>query len=215
MKKILHFNDEAINAMDKRYRANFINSITGFKSANLIGSISESNNENLAIFSSITHIGSNPPLLGFITRPTTVPRHTYTNILQTKTFTVNHINTAIITQAHQTAAAFDESVSEFNATNLQAEYKNNWPAPFVKEAHIKIACEYVNEYNIKENGTILVIGSIKEIFLPSNSLHEDGWINLEAVNGVAINGIDSYAAPTLIERLSYAKPDKASTSIMK
>ena len=91
MKKILHFDDDAIKAMDKRYRANFINSVTGYKSANLIGTISKDNDENLAIFSSVTHIGSNPAMLGFITRPTTVSRHTYTNIKQTTIFTVNHI----------------------------------------------------------------------------------------------------------------------------
>lgn len=215
MKKILHFDDDAIKAMDKRYRANFINSVTGYKSANLIGTISGNNDENLAIFSSVTHIGSNPAMLGFISRPTTVPRHTHTNIKQTKIFTVNHINTEIISQSHQTAAAYEENVSEFEATGLQTEYLNNWKAPFVKEAHIKIACEYVNEYEIKENGTILIIGAIKEIFVPGDCIHEDGWINLESSMGVTINGIDGYAATTLIDRFSYAKPDKAPTSIKK
>ena len=57
-----------------------INSITGYKSANMIGSRSNSGNENLAIFSSVTHLGSNPPLfLSFTLRPNTVPRHTYKN----------------------------------------------------------------------------------------------------------------------------------------
>jgi flavin reductase (DIM6/NTAB) family NADH-FMN oxidoreductase RutF len=215
MKKILHFDDDAISAMDKRYRANFINSVTGYKSANLIGTTSKDNHENLAVFSSVTHIGSNPAMLSFIMRPTTVPRHTYKNIKETGVFTVNHINTEIISQSHQTAAAYEENVSEFNATGLQTEYLNNSKAPFVKQAHIKIACEYVNEYKIEENGTILMIGAIKEIFIPDNCLDEDGWIDLEASMGVTINGLDGYASPKLIDRFSYAKPDKQPTSIKK
>ena len=201
--------------MDKRYRANFINSITGYKSANLLGSISKEGNENLAVFSSVTHLGSDPALLGFITRPTTVDRHTYANIKSTAVFTVNHINEKIIRQAHQTAARYDEQVSEFKATGLTSEFINEWKAPFLVEAHIKIACSYVNEYAITENGTVLVVGAIEAIYVPEGSLNEDGWINLEAANGVTINGLDSYSTPQLVDRLAYAKPDKAVTSILK
>jgi flavin reductase (DIM6/NTAB) family NADH-FMN oxidoreductase RutF len=57
-------------------RLNLINSCTGYKSANLIATKSEDGAVNVAIFSSITHLGSNPALIGFIVRPTTVPRNT-------------------------------------------------------------------------------------------------------------------------------------------
>ena len=43
------------------------------------------------MFSSVTHVGSNPPILGFICRPTTVTRDTYTNIKETGFYTINHI----------------------------------------------------------------------------------------------------------------------------
>lgn len=213
MEKILHFDNEDIASMDSRYRANFINSVTGFKSANLLGTISEDGIENLAVFSSVTHLGSNPAMLGFVTRPTTVSRHTYTNLKATGVFTVNHINTAIVRPAHQTAARYDTAISEFKAVGLTAEYRNNVKAPFVKEAHIKMACEYLNEYAIVENGTLLIVAAIKEIHLPENTVGADGWINLEMAQGVAINGLDSYAAPQLIDRLAYAKPDEDVRSI--
>ena len=61
-----YFDHNAIKNFSKLYRLNMINSITGYKSANMIGSRSNSGIENLAIFSSITHLGSNPPLLSFI-----------------------------------------------------------------------------------------------------------------------------------------------------
>ncbi len=199
--------------MENRYRANFINSVTGYKSANLIGTISSDGIENLAVFSSVTHLGSNPSLIGFITRPTTVPRHTYKNIHQTKEFTVNHIHTDIIKNAHQTAARYDEHISEFDAVGLDANYIDSCKAPFVAQAHIKIACKFVNEYAIKENGTVLIVGAINEVFLPESALENDGWINLEATKGVTINGLDSYSKPQLLDRLSYAKPDHPITSI--
>ncbi len=200
--------------MEKHYRANFINSVTGYKSANLIGSISSDNVENLAIFSSITHLGSDPSLLGFITRPNSVPRHTYKNIHDTGIFTVNHIHTGIIKQAHQTAARYDETISEFDATGLHTEYLNNWKAPFLKEAQIKIACKYISEYKIQENATVLIVASIKEVYVPENTLSEDGWINLEAASGVSINGLDSYSKPELLDRFSYAKPERKLSSLL-
>ena len=215
MEKIVHFDKEKIESLDKRFRANFINSVTGYKSANLIGTVGKNGVSNLAIFSSITHLGSDPALLGFITRPTTVSRHTYSNIKETGQFTVNHIHTNIIKQAHQTAARYDGDVSEFEATGLTEDFIGNFKAPFLAEAHIRIACEYVNEYPIKENGTVLMVGAIKDIYLPEDSFTDDGWINLSSVDGVTVNGLDSYAKAELIDRLSYAKPGKDVESILK
>ena len=86
------FSSENLDSLNKIYRINLVNSITGYKSANLIGSISNKGAENLAIFSSITHLGSNPALLSLFVRPNVVPRNTYKNIKEKKVFTVNHIS---------------------------------------------------------------------------------------------------------------------------
>ena len=87
-----HYSKKDINEMNRIYRLNLINSCTGYKSANLIGTISTNKIYNVAVFSSITHLGSDPALLTFIVRPTTVPRDTYKNIIENKEFTVNHIH---------------------------------------------------------------------------------------------------------------------------
>ena len=79
-----HFNTDDIHGFSKLYRLNLINSITGYKSANMIGTKSDSGDENVAIFSSITHLGSNPALLHFTLRPNTVPRDTYKNIKENR-----------------------------------------------------------------------------------------------------------------------------------
>lgn len=72
----MELNKEEILHYEKNYRANLINSVSGFKSANLIGTVSSKGNTNLAIFSSVIHVGANPPLIGLLMRPVSVPRHT-------------------------------------------------------------------------------------------------------------------------------------------
>ena len=86
------FNIKDFDHMEKHYRANFINSLSGFKSANLIGTKSLSGQENLTLVSSVFHVGSDPATLGLIFRPNIVPRHGYENIISTTFFTVNHIS---------------------------------------------------------------------------------------------------------------------------
>jgi len=200
------FTAEDISQLERFYRANLINSCTGYKSANLMGSRSKDGIENVAVFNSVVHIGSNPPLLGFILRPTTVPRHTFQNMKETGVFTVNQIHQGIIEDAHHTSASYDESISEFDKTNLTPIYKDDFNAPFVKESKIQLACSYVNDYLIEENGCYLVIGAIEVIYVPEKCLHEDGFVQLDKAESISIIGLDGYALPSLKERFPYARP---------
>jgi len=201
-----HFELKKLESLSKVYRLNLINSVTGYKSANLIGTVSSSGNQNLAIFSSIIHLGSNPALVGFILRPKTVPRHSHLNMKSTGIFTLNAISKSQIKDAHHTSAKYPESVSEFDQTDLEPEIKQGFKAPFVKGSKIQIGCNYVNEYLIKENDTILVVGKIEHLFIEDQLLGEDGWVQLDKGNIVTINGLDGYAIPNLIKRFEYAKP---------
>lgn len=189
-------------------RLHLINSCMGFKSANLIGTISKDGISNLAVFSSITHLGSDPALLGFILRPTTVPRHTYTNLKEIGYFSVNAISESFIKSAHQTSANYPKEVSEFEATGIAVEWKQTINVPFVRDSPVQLLCKYVNEYEIKENGTVHVIASIEKIFVKDELLGEDYWIQLDKGNVVAINGLDGYSKTELIERLPYARVPK-------
>ena len=127
LKYMKHYSKKDINEMNRIYRLNLINSCTGYKSANLIGTISTNKIYNVAVFSSITHLGSDPALLTFIVRPTTVPRDTYKNIIDTKQFTVNHINVDDIEDAHHTSSRYPEMISEFDMTKLEKEFKTELP----------------------------------------------------------------------------------------
>ena len=203
---MLNFDETDINKMSRIYRLNLINSITGYKSANLIGTKTNDNINNVAVFSSVIHLGSKPPLIGFILRPTTIPRHTYENIHKYGYFTLNQISKSQIKLAHQSSAKYPKEASEFEETGLKYEFKDQIEAPFVKNSPVQVGCSYLNEYNIKENNTIFIIGKIETIHLNENLLHHDGWIQLDKGEVVSINGLDGYALPKLIERFSYARP---------
>lgn len=97
-----YFSNRDISALQHLYKINLINSCSGYKSANLIGTKSANSISNVAIFSSVIHLGSEPALLGFILRPTTVARNTYENIKETGVYTINHVHQAIIEEAHHT-----------------------------------------------------------------------------------------------------------------
>ena len=203
---MLHLKRQDFDDLDHVYRINMMNSCSGFKSANLIGTKSNDGTPNVAVFSSVTHLGSNPPLLGIVFRH--VPRNTYENIIETGQFTVNHIHLDIIEQAHHTSAKYDKSISEFDITKLEEEYKNDWHAPFVKGAPIQMALTYCEEYLIKANNTIQLIAEIKDLYIQNDIVEEDGFVNLAKANIVAINGLDGYALPSLKQRIEYQRPKK-------
>ncbi len=200
------FSRDDIDQLHHLYRINLINSCSGYKSANLIGTKSKDGISNVAVFSSVTHLGSNPALLGFFLRPTTVMRNTYHNLKSTGIYTINHIFEDILKDAHHTSAKYDESISEFDATALEEDYKDNFLAPFVKNSPIQLAMRYVEEYPIKANNTILVIGEIEKLYVPDNLLEQDGFINLSKGKVASINGLDGYTIPELKTRLDYQRP---------
>ena len=192
--------------MEQRKRAQFINSISGFRSVALIGTTDTQGQTNLAIFSSIVHIGSNPPLLSFIMRPDSVERHTLTNIMDTGFYTINHINADMYEKAHQTSARYPKNVSEFDAAQLTPVFKNDFVAPFVAESQIQIGMEFRERIEININQTSMIIGEIKFVHYPTSCLLEDGFIDIEKAGTITSTGLDSYHTTQVLKRLEYAKP---------
>ena len=205
---MIHWHDSDIQWMDRLYRLNLINSVTGIKPGNLIGTISNEGHTNLAIFSSVVHLGSNPALLGFILRPDLkVRRHTYENILETGYYTINHIHQDFIRQAHFTSAKFDKSISEFDACNLEAMYFEGFKAPFVRESKLGIGMKYLESNEIKANGTFMVIGEIQKIFCAKNAVDTKGHIDLDSLGSVGISGLNSYYKLVKTDQFEYARPE--------
>tara|TARA_B110000977_G_scaffold42556_1_gene57578 strand:+ start:18977 stop:19609 length:633 start_codon:yes stop_codon:yes gene_type:complete len=202
----MYWSKEDIINTNKIKRLNLINSVSGTKSANLIGSKSESGQENLAIFSSVIHLGSNPALLGFVLRPDKdVRRHTYDNIIASESYTINSIHASFIDKAHYTSAKFSVDESEFEKCKLEAQYLNEFNAPFVKASKLKMALKLQEVVDIKINSCKLIIGSIEHLHVDQEAIEENGQVNLQKLDAVAIGGLNSYYALSQIGHFPYAR----------
>lgn len=197
-----------IAQLDRITKLKIVNSVTGIKPANLIGTISKTGQTNLAIFSSVVHLGSNPPLLGFVSRPQTADvGHTTRNIQENGFYTINHIHPSFVKNSHYTSAKFEEHHSEFERCHLSEEYQKECIAPFVKESMFKMGMRFVEALEIKHNGTVLMIGEIEQLIIPDNAIVDD-HIDLEVTQSVGISGLNSYYSLQKLVSYPYAKVDE-------
>ena len=197
-----------LSEYETRYRATLINSLAGIRQAVLISTKSKDGYSNLAIFNSLIHIGANPPLWGFICRPDTVKRDTLNNILETNYYTFNYVPVNDFEKAHQTSAKYEKEISEFNACGFKEYYHPDFIVPFVADAPVKVGMKLQEKIDIQINNTILIIGSIEFIEIDEMFIAQDGFVALDKINALASAGLDAYYETKLIERLSYAKPDR-------
>ncbi|MBT1451525.1 flavin reductase [Glaciecola sp. XM2] len=210
-----YYGSQDIQNLDQRVRANLINSLSGFKSANLMGTKSDKGVENLAMISSAFHVGANPPLMGILMRPHTVTRDSLENIKASGFFTLNHVNETMVEQAHQCSARYEPDQSEFAATGLTPQYSEGFFAPYVAQSNIKLGLELREIQVLNINLTELVIAQIVEIQTHADYQLEDGYLDIDAANSVCVSGLDSYHRTERVARLSYAKPDTPLHSIWK
>ena len=206
---------EELKQMESRYRARLVNSLSGIKSANLIGTIDGKGNENLSIVSSCFHLGSDPALMGVIFRPAIVERHTFENILEKGIFTLNHVNDSIFEQAHQTSARYKREETDFEKTGMTSLFIENFGAPFVAEANIQIGLNFRKNVHLEVNKTELVIGEISIIRMKEELIMPDGFVDLVGAKSVGVTGLDCYHKIIEGERLSYAKPDRPVKKLTK
>ena len=71
---------------------------------------------------------------------------------------------------------------------------------------VQYAMQLVEVLPIRHNGTFLVVGEVKGVWLQEGLLGPDGFIELEKAGVVTSSGIDSYHNTRLIRRFPYAKP---------
>lgn len=201
----MHLTKQDIEQMERFERANLINSMTGIKPANLIATKSGDGYPNVGIFSSVVHLGSDPAVIGFVMRPQDEkPRDTYLNIKSTGVYTINHVPTHMVENAHFTSAKFPKEQSEFACCGFEEEYLGNFHAPFVKESVLKFGLELVDEISIEINKTILMIGNVHHIIIPDGAMSETGQLNLETLGTAGISGLDSYYSLRNMGQFPYA-----------
>ncbi|MDB9741659.1 flavin reductase [Akkermansiaceae bacterium] len=195
-----------IAELGKLARVQLATSLPGVKPICLVGSQSNTGLTNLAPFSSITHLGSSPMLIGMVTRPASVERHTLNNILETGVWTLNHVHEEIMAQAHQCSARYE--VSEFEATGLREVYVDGIEAPFVEEARVRYALELREVMDIKVNDTKLIIGEVIYIETYDAFLLPDGGLDLVQAGSLGSTALDTYFDINQCGKFDYAKPEK-------
>lgn len=201
--KMRNISKKEIKNMDRFRRANLLTSLSGIKAAMLVATLSKKNISNVAIFSSLIHLGSNPGLIGLLIRPQTKRvSDTYENIKFNNTFTINHVNKDIIKKAHYTSAKTHSNTSEFDDVGLHEEYIDGFKSPFVKESHIGLGLIYSDEI-LLSNDCTLIIGEIDNIKLNGDLSIENGKIDYSESCSVAVDGISNYYELNLIEKHDY------------
>ncbi|NQX86621.1 MAG: flavin reductase [Flavobacteriaceae bacterium] len=201
----MQYKAQDIANLDRITRLKLINAITGIKPANLIGTIDKNQTTNLAVFSSVVHLGSHPPLLGFVARPNTKAMgHTLKNIKTNGVYTINHILPEFTKQAHYTSAKFDASISEFTRCGFTEEFIDDFEAPFLKESLVKMGLQFKDAIPIPLNGTTLVIGEIVQLMVP-DTIMESGDVDLEQLNAVGISGLNTYYTLTKVAQYPYVR----------
>ena len=196
-----------IAGMELLARVQFATSLPGAKPISLIGTIDRSGQSNLAPFSSILHLGSSPCLLGMVSRPDLVDRHTLANLREVRAWTINHLHPEILDAAHQCSARYPKEVSEFAATGLTAYQHPGFPAPFVKESRFRIGLELEDIIPIPANDTQLIVGRVVLVQVEEEHLMEHGGIDLVGLECLASTALDTYFQLHPLARLSHAKPD--------
>lgn len=189
----MYYSIDDLQGLGRIERLNLINSVTGIKPANLIGTASKDGDANLAIFSSVVHLGSDPALIGFVFRPQdNNPRDTYKNIKDTGIYTINQVPLNLAENAHFTSAKFDPITSEFDACGFTEQYLGDFKAPYVKECQLKIGLELEQMIPLEINNTLFVIGRIVHLYFPQEMQQEDGSLNLEVINTAGVGGVNTY-----------------------
>lgn len=184
---------QALDSLSTPEKIHLFNSITGIKPANLIATQNLDNQLNLAVFSSVLHLGSVPPLLGFVSRPVAgFERHTYENILQTGEYSINAVPANKVDDAHWSSAKFARHQSEFEVCDFTPVFRDDFAAPFVEEAPIKIGLKLVEEQEIQANQTRLIIGEVVYLEVEDRGFKADARLDLETLDIAGINGLNGY-----------------------
>jgi len=209
---VKHYDIAEIQGWSRIYRANFVNSLSGFKPVSLIATVNKAGQPNLAIFSNIVHLGADPALIGFINRPKEAAPHTIRNIEETGFYTINHILPAFVEKAHQTSAKYAEDVNEFDAVGLTAAYKDGFKVPYVVESHVQMALS-LSEIIPLSNGTFLVVGALEHAYVNEQAVASDGFIELSKEGSIVSSGLDAYYSTKPLQRFAYAKADQPLTEV--
>ena len=199
---------EELDTWPSRKRARTVNSLSGFKSATLVGSVDLKGVHNLSVVSSVVHLGSNPAQMGMVLRPPDGDAHTYKNLMATGQCTFNHIGVDWVAKAHQCSARYPADVSEFEAVGLTpCGTDEGWKAPAVSEARVRMGLTLAEDMVLPNRCHFMVL-DVQWVEVDELALAKDGYVDLGKAKTAAVSGLDGYHDTRHLGRLSYAKTDR-------
>ncbi|MEN2993483.1 MAG: flavin reductase [Bacteroidia bacterium] len=192
------YDQRALTNAERSWRINFINSLIGPKNLHVLITRFPSGGFNAAIFNSGVHIGSSPPYIGFILRPTSSPRHTYRNLLNYPYATLNAVAISFYAQAHQTAAKLPDGESEIAQAGLDLTWEEE-DLPYLAQSPLRARLHLAEVHTIQVNQTHLLVFAVEKVF--SAILPEaDGFLRLDQLGLAAGSGCDAYWRLEFLER---------------
>ena len=218
---ILDSND--IESFTAKQRLMMVNALPGIRPVVLVGTLKKrvkdysdlkDKDGNLAVFSSIVHLGSDPALFGIFVRPEINPkspdekheRQTLQNIRKHKFFTINQIPAGDVEMAHRCSAPYKVQQSEFLKNDIPCDFFDEIPAPFVESSPLCYALEFVREERLAENGVVFVIGELKKVrVLEDFDKDNEQLLHPEKMGTVGVFGLGSYCKIEEIVSLPKAK----------
>ena len=199
---------EQLDTWPSRKRARTVNSLSGFKSATLVGTADPSGVHNLSVVSSVVHLGSSPAQMGMVLRPPGDDAHTYKNLKAKGQCTFNHIGVDWVAKAHQCSARYPAEVSEFEAVGLTpCAIASGWMAPAVSEARVRMGLTLAEDMVLPNRCRFLVL-DVQWVEVDERTVAEDGYVDLGRAGTAAISGLDGYHETQHLGRFSYAKVGK-------
>ena len=175
------FSLEEFKQMKEAFKVNFINSLSGFESSNLIGTINSESQPNLGLTSACFHLGADPAVIGLAVSPLHVEPQTIKNLIEQESFTINHVDKSQYKKRENPHLYFTHDFSDVNPNAFTEFYTGSIEAPYAAEALIKIGLLKKECIAIKETNSYVLVGSIQEVLLDETLIGDDGRINPELV----------------------------------
>lgn len=191
---------EKLMQQERSWRINFVNSLIGPKNLHVLLTRSPQGVINAAIFNSGLHIGSSPPYVGFLLRPTTVPRHTYENLRHFPYATLNAVGRSFFEKAHATHAKLPPEESEVERFGLALQSEPDEPLPYLAESPLTARLRWVEEHLLTINKTRLLVFAVEVVRVKADP-DPDGFLRLDALGLVAGSGCDGYWSLDFMGRL--------------
>lgn len=186
--------------------AAWFSQLEGLRSPVAVGTRGSGGVANLAVFNSMTHIGSRPPYLALVFRPLTVERHSYDNLKATGVYTINHLPAARLDSLHATSAKYPREVSEFEACGL-TPVDSATGAPYVGEGTVGMQLRFEEEYFVRANDSVVVIGRVEELRLPKEASFAESRVDWAGLDGLVVNGLYHYYRVAHERTKAYAQPE--------